>query len=125
MSWCKAIVKKKWYVPEHQCRFPAQANGFCKRHDPERRLATLKRQELRLSIQLEKVRKEIQIRERLKVATLPRIKGVIGAPQWLKDRMARLAKRPPPTLEKVRAQFKASEEWDLPPWLKKGGRMAT
>ena len=64
---CKAIVKKTWFKDEHRCIFTAQANGFCKRHDPARRLAVLKRQELRLSIQLEKVRKEIEIREKLQI----------------------------------------------------------
>ena len=38
---------------------------------------------------------------------------VIGAPQWLKDRKAALAKRPPPTVERVRAQWKASAEHAL------------
>jgi hypothetical protein len=37
---------------------------------------------------------------------------VITAPQWYKDQMAALRKMPPPTLEKVRAQWKASAEWD-------------
>ena len=33
------------------------------------------------------------------------------APQWLIERMERLSKRPPPTLEKVKAQFNASMEF--------------
>jgi len=36
--------------------------------------------------------------------------GVIRAPAWLRERMRRLRERPPPTLEKVRAQFRASAE---------------
>jgi len=116
MSRCRAIVKKNWYVLEHQCRFPAQPNGFCKRHDPERHKKALKRQEARLIQALVRVERELM--------ALSRPKGVIGAPEWLKQRMAKLAKLPPQTLEKVRAQFRASEESDLPPWLKKGGRMA-
>lgn len=35
---------------------------------------------------------------------------VIGAPQWLKDQRAVLRQMPPPTLEEVRTQFKASAE---------------
>lgn len=34
--------------------------------------------------------------------------GVIGAPAWLRERMARLRALPPPTLEEVRIQFAAS-----------------
>ena len=34
---------------------------------------------------------------------------VIKAPQWLLDRMEALKKLPAPTLEQVRAQWKASE----------------
>lgn len=36
---------------------------------------------------------------------------VIGAPQWLKDRMAKLRAMPPPTLEEVRSQFVAGAKW--------------
>lgn len=39
-------------------------------------------------------------------------KRVIGAPQWLKDRMKALKKLPPPTLEEVRQQWKASADWE-------------
>jgi hypothetical protein len=35
---------------------------------------------------------------------------VIEAPQWLKDRMAKLRAMPPPTLEEVETQMKASAE---------------
>jgi hypothetical protein len=34
--------------------------------------------------------------------------NVIEAPQWLRDRMEVLRKLPPPTLEQVRTQFRAS-----------------
>lgn len=36
---------------------------------------------------------------------------VIGAPQWLKDQMEALKKLPPPSLEKVQAQFRACEKF--------------
>jgi len=36
---------------------------------------------------------------------------VIGAPQWLKDRMAKLRAMPPPTLEEVRTMWAASAKW--------------
>ena len=36
---------------------------------------------------------------------------VIGAPQWLKDRMEKLKQLSPPTLEEVRAQFAASAKF--------------
>lgn len=38
-------------------------------------------------------------------------KKVVGAPQWLIDRMETLRKLPPPTLEKVKTQFDASKKW--------------
>ena len=38
------------------------------------------------------------------------LQGVIGAPQWLKDRMEAIRKLPPPTLEEVRQQWKASAD---------------
>jgi hypothetical protein len=37
--------------------------------------------------------------------------NIIEAPQWLKDRMEALKNRPPPTLEEVRKQWKASAEY--------------
>ncbi len=37
-----------------------------------------------------------------------RLANVIPAPQWLIDRMEKLRKLPPPTLEEVRTQFSAS-----------------
>jgi hypothetical protein len=41
------------------------------------------------------------------------MKKITGAPQWLKDRMKRLRELPPPTLEEVEKQLKASAEWDF------------
>jgi hypothetical protein len=38
-------------------------------------------------------------------------KDIIEARQQLKDRMEKLLKRPPPTLEQVRKQWKASVEY--------------
>ena len=42
---------------------------------------------------------------------------VIKAPQWLIDRMEALKKLPPPTLEKVREQWKASAEFQNVKWM--------
>ena len=45
---------------------------------------------------------------------LPRtnfMKEVIGAPQWLKDRMKALRQRPFPTSEQVQRQFAATTKW--------------
>jgi hypothetical protein len=38
------------------------------------------------------------------------LQDVIGAPQWLKDRMKKLRELPPPTIEEVREQWKSSIE---------------
>jgi hypothetical protein len=38
------------------------------------------------------------------------LQDVIGAPQWLKDRMKKLRELPPPTIEEVREQWKASAD---------------
>ena len=41
-----------------------------------------------------------------------RLRGeTIGAPQWLIDRMEALKKRPPPTVEQLCAQWKASAKF--------------
>jgi hypothetical protein len=37
--------------------------------------------------------------------------NVIQAPNWLQDRMAKLKTLPPPTLEKVKFQLKASKDF--------------
>jgi hypothetical protein len=37
-----------------------------------------------------------------------KIKNVIAAPDWLKERMENLKKLPPPTLEEVKTQMSAS-----------------
>lgn len=36
---------------------------------------------------------------------------ILGAPQWLKDRMEELRRLPPPSAEQVEAQFAAAEKW--------------
>ena len=36
-------------------------------------------------------------------------KQITTAPKWLRDRMAKLAKMPPPTLKEVETSFRASE----------------
>jgi len=37
---------------------------------------------------------------------------VIQAPQWLKDRMEKLRNMPKPSVEKIRAQMRACEEYE-------------
>lgn len=36
---------------------------------------------------------------------------VIGAPEWLKERMRKLRSLPPPTLEEVKTAWEASAKW--------------
>lgn len=56
---CKAIVPAKWYQRAHPCLYPAHPNGYCARHNPEKKLAALKRREKKLTQQLNGVRKSI------------------------------------------------------------------
>jgi hypothetical protein len=63
----------------------------------------------KLNDELDQLRTSLSKSESQNVGLREAVK-VIGAPQWLKDRKAALAKRPPPTVERVRAQWKASAE---------------
>ena len=38
------------------------------------------------------------------------MKPIVGAPEWLKERMRKLRQRPPPSLEEVRQSFAASAD---------------
>jgi len=58
---CKAMMQfGAWYqAPVKHCRYPAQPNGYCRIHDPAKRLATLKRRKKLLIERLAKVEAEL------------------------------------------------------------------
>lgn len=57
---CKARTEGRFKTGPVQCSWPAQANGYCRVHDPQRKLDILYRQEKRLAAQLEMAREKLE-----------------------------------------------------------------
>lgn len=58
----------------------------------------------------------------LRMVEVPGIGKVLGPPHWYREQLRKLREMPPPTLEQVERQFRASAEWHLPKFGHGAGR---